>query len=208
MVEDINTIKKLVKKLINKAKCCLMIPVETEFPESPKEGRSVAIGNNFYVYLNDDWRLVDLLPVTSPDLSPEHTTGSTSYAESQTKTVVLRIRNLGPADTVGRILFYVYKMEPVFSLSFNPVATTATVGASTFTLSNANLDYYVFPDRVNFYTKSGVVIPANGTIYVSLEITAIGTQGESSLLITTINPNSGREYITTNNVKISNLSIN
>lgn len=208
MSEDINTIKRLVKKLINKAKCCLMIPVETELPESPKEGMAVIVSNKPYIYVDGDWVTVNVLPVTSPDLSPEHTTGSTSYAEAQTKTVVLRIRNLGPVNTVSRVLFYVYRMEPVFSLSFNPAATTATVGASTFTLNNADFNNYVFPDRLNFYSKSGVVIPANSTLYVSLDITAIGSQGDTSLLITTINPNSGGEYITTNNQKITSLSIN
>ncbi|MBK8699753.1 MAG: HYR domain-containing protein [Saprospiraceae bacterium] len=145
----------------------------------------------------------------APDLSPEHTTGSTSYVPGQSKNIVLRIRNLSVNPTTAPVTFYVAKMDPSFMISVNPTATSTTVGVNTFAIMNSDWVITEQATRWRFVSKPGVVISGNTTNFVGITLTATGTQGANSGLNTTILfGTGGGETPTTNNMKISTLSIN
>ena len=145
----------------------------------------------------------------APDLSPEHTTGSTSYAPGQTKNVVVRIRNLSPNPTTAPVTFYVQKMDPNFSVFVDPNATTVTVGVNNFAVMNSDWVITEQATRWRFVSKPGVVINGNTTNFVAVQLTATGNQGATANLTTTVvSGTGGGETPTNNNMKVSSLSIN
>ncbi|MBL0082820.1 MAG: HYR domain-containing protein [Saprospiraceae bacterium] len=145
----------------------------------------------------------------APDLSPEHTTGSTSYAPGQTKNVVVRIRNLSANPTTAPVTFYVQKMDPNFTVFVDPNATSVTVGVNTFSVMNSDWVITEQATRWRFVSKPGVVINGNTTNFVAVQLTATGNQGSTAGMTTTIvSGTGGGETPTTNNIKITGLSIN
>jgi hypothetical protein len=145
----------------------------------------------------------------APDLSPEHTTGSTSYAPGQTKNVVVRIRNLSANPTTAPITFFVQKMDPNFSVFVDPNATNATVGINNFSVMNSDWVITEQATRWRFVSKPGVVINGNTTNFVAIQLTATGNQGATANLTTTVVAGTGGgETPTNNNMKVSSLSIN
>ncbi|MFN8318494.1 MAG: PKD-like domain-containing protein [Saprospiraceae bacterium] len=145
----------------------------------------------------------------APDLSPEHTTGSTSYAPGQTKNVVVRIRNLSANPTTAPITFYVQKMLPNFTIFVDPNATTATVGVNNFSVMNSDWVITEQATRWRFVSKPGVVINGNTTNFVAVQLTAAGNQGSTANMTTTVvSGTGGGETPTNNNIKVSSLSIN
>ena len=63
--------------------------------------------------------------------------------------------------------------------------------------------------RWRFVSKPGVVINGNTTNFVAVQLTATGNQGSTAGMTTTIvSGTGGGETPTTNNIKITGLSIN
>jgi len=142
----------------------------------------------------------------NPDLSPEHTTGSTSYLPRATKEVVIRIRNFGSAPTSAPVVFYVTKMDPVFTVTFDSTATAYTPAFTTFTLNNGDWTVVEQATRWKFTSKPGIVINSASTSYVGIKLTA-GSNGNATLNTTIVSGTGGGETPTSNNLKITNLSI-
>ena len=141
-----------------------------------------------------------------PDLSPEHSTGSTSYLPGATKPVVIRIRNFGGSVNTAPIVFDVTRMDPVFTLNFNPLDTVSTPAFTTFNLDNADWDLVVQGTRYRFTSKPGVVINPGTTAFIGVTLTA-GVNGNAKLNTRVVSGTGGGETPTTNNLKITQLSI-
>lgn len=148
---------------------------------------------------------VDIIPEKS-DLSPEHSTGSTSYLPGATKEVVIRIRNFGSAPTSGAVVFDVTKMDPVFTVTFDSTATQYTPAFTTFDLNNSDWTVVEQATRWRFTSKPGVVINSNETSFIGIKLTA-GVNGNAKLNTRVVSGTGGGETPNTNNLKITNLSI-
>ena len=143
---------------------------------------------------------------SNPDLSPEHSTGSTSYLPEATKEVVIRVRNFGPVATSAPVVFDVTKMDPVFTVTFDSTATQYTPAFTTFTLDNNEWTVVEQATRWRFTSKPGVVINPNETAFIGIKLTA-GVNGNAKLNTRVVTGTGGGETPNTNNLKITNLSI-
>jgi len=144
--------------------------------------------------------------ISNPDLSPEHSTGSTSYLPGATKEVVIRIRNFGPAPTSAPVVFDVTKMDPVFIVTFDSTATSYTPAFTTFTLDNEEWTVVEQATRWRFTSKPGILINPNETAFIGIKLTA-GVNGNAKLNTRVVSGTGGGETPNTNNLKITNLSI-
>ena len=141
-----------------------------------------------------------------PDLSPEHSTGSTSYLPNATKEIVVRIRNFGASSTTAPVVFDITKMVPIFTLTFDSTATSYTPAATTFSLNNEDWSVQEQATRYRFTSKTGVVIGPGEVAYIGIKLTA-GTNGNASLNTRVISGTGGGETPTSNNLKITHMSI-
>lgn len=144
--------------------------------------------------------------ISNPDLSPEHSTGSTSYLPCATKEVVIRIRNFGSVATSAPIVFDVTKMDPVFTITFDSTATSYTPAFTTFSLNNEEWTVVEQATRWRFTSKPGILINPNETAFIGIKLTA-GVNGNAKLNTRVVSGTGGGETPNTNNLKITNLSI-
>ena len=142
--------------------------------------------------------------VVNPDLSPEHKIGSTSFNSSQEKYFATRIRNFG-GETTGPVSFYVQKMQVPIDLYFYQSDTSYVIGVDTVHLDNPQVTFIEQAVRYKFTVQS---VPPGGQIVVGYKLKTCASCTGSVILQSTVINGTGGETNFTNNIKITQLSIN
>lgn len=142
--------------------------------------------------------------VVPADLSPEHKYGSTSFASDQERLFASRIRNFG-GETTGPVSFNVQKMQVPIDLYFYQSDTSYVIGVDTVHLDNPQVTFIEQAVRYKFTIPS---IPPGGQVVIGYKLKACATCTGSAILQTTVINGTGGETNFSNNIKITQLSIN